>query len=267
MEIFKRKIKKILSKACPTRYRQGFLILNYHSINPNHKYSTTPEDFDRQMKYLYENFQVIKLSEINNENKNLKIIITFDDGFFDNYEYAFPILKKYNLPATIFLVSDFIFNNIDITKNWIPYRGLRPLTQDSIREMSNSGLIDFGSHGKNHEPVSSLSKNIFKADLIESINKIQECSGKKVDNYAFPFGQLSQRGLFNVDFFNEIGLLNVCTTDWGINKNNNLSKFLKRIRIDSYDSMDDFKEKINGSWNFVSFFQFIKNLKCYLKKY
>lgn len=265
--MIKKNIKKLLSKMCLTRYRQGVLILNYHSINPNHKYSTKPEDFDEQMNYLSKNFQIVRLNEINNKKHKFSIVITFDDGFCDNYEYAFPILKKYNIPATIFLVSDFVFGDLDITKGWIPYNGLKPLTIDNIKEMSGSGLIDFGSHGKNHEPVSSLSRDVFRLNLIESINKIKLYSGKKVDSYAFPFGQLSQRGFFDKNFFNDVGLLNVCTTDWGINKSNNLVGFLKRIRIDSFDSLEDFKEKIKGSWNFVVFFQFIKNLKCYLKKY
>lgn len=263
----KQEFKKILSSIWPTRYNSGVLILNYHSISPIHEYSTKPEDFDEQMNYLSHNFNVIRLGEIDNQNNKLSIVITFDDGFADNYDYAFPILKKYNLPATIFVVSDFVFNNLDITKNWIPYNGLKALSENNIKEMSDSGLIDFGSHGKNHEPVSSLSKDIFRSNLVESVSKIESCCDKKVDSYAFPFGQKSQRGFFDLNFFKEIGLLHVCTTDWGINKRNYSSNFLKRIRIDSGDTINDFKEKISGAWDFVSFFQYIKNLKWHLKKY
>lgn len=261
-------LKRILSQICFTRYSRGVLILNYHSINPEHEYSTSPSDFDQQMKYLRENYKVIKLEDIRNEdNSPLSVVITFDDGFADNYEYAFPILKKYNLPATIFLVSDFVFDNIDITKKWVPYNGLKPLTENNIKEMALSGLITFGSHGKNHDPVSSLPETDFRADLIESISRIQTCTGQKVTSYAFPFGQLAQRGLFDEKFFNGLGFFSVCTTDWGINKSGSMSGFLKRIRIDSQDKLDDFKAKISGSWGFVSYFQFLKNLKWRLKRY
>ncbi len=263
----KKLLKNLLSKFCLTRYKDGVLILNYHSINPNHQYSTAPKDFDEQMSYLSNNFNVVRLGEINNKSDKLRVVITFDDGFADNYDYAFPILKKYNLPATIFLISDFVFDNLDITKDWIPYNGLRPLTKNQIKEMNDSGLIDFGVHGKNHEPVSSLLENDFREGLIESINKIENCCGKTVDSYAFPFGQKSHRGAFDLKFFNSIGLSYVCTTDWGINRENYSSKFLKRIRIDSEDTLQDFKEKIKGSWDFVSFFQYIKNIKWNLKKY
>ncbi len=262
----KKILKKIISAIYPFRYSKGVLILNYHSINPNHKYSTTPYDFDCQMKYLSENYQIIKLSDIA-ECDTFSLVITFDDGFADNYDYAFPILKKYNIPATIFLVSDFVFHGFDITKNWVPYKGLGSLTQENIKEMSDSGLIDFGSHGKSHEPASSLPEDIFKNNLIISVNEIERCSGKKVRSYAFPFGQRGQRGFYNSNFFKGIGLVNICSTDWGINKNVNSSGFLKRIRIDSDDTMDDFIGKIKGSWNFVAFFQYLKNLKWNLRKY
>lgn len=263
----KKSLKNLLSKFCPVRYKNGILILNYHSINPNHKYSTKPEDFDKQMKYLSDNFNVIRLNEVYNKNSGFYIVITLDDGFVDNYDYAFPVLKKYNLPATIFLVSDFIFNGLDITKDWRPYRGLRPLNEKMIKEMSKGGLIDFGLHGKNHNDVSSKSAEIFKKELIEARDEIEKYSGEKVDSYAFPFGQKSQRGTFDLKFFNELGLLYICTTDWGLNKFSGNPGFLKRIRIDGEDTMHEFKEKIRGSWGFVSFFQYIKNIKWNLKKY
>lgn len=263
----KKSLKNLLSIFCPMRYREGILILNYHSINPGHEYSTKPEDFEAQMRYLSYNFNVIKLSEIYNKNSGFYVVITFDDGFADNYDYAFSILKKYKLPATIFLVSDFVFEGVDITRDWIPYRGLKSLNKEMIKDMSGSELIDFGLHGKNHDDVSTKIVELFKRELIEAKGIIEKHSGKKVVSYAFPFGQKLQRGIFDLKFFNEIGLLYICTTDWGVNKFSNNYKFLKRIRIDSGDTISEFKEKIKGSWDFVSFFQYLKNIKCGVKKY
>ncbi len=260
--MIKKIIKNLITFVWPKEYKNGVLILNYHSIDPSGKYSTKPEDFDQQMKYLSENFKTLKLKDLDIFKDKLGVVITFDDGFFDNYQYAFPILKKYNLPATVFLVSDFVFNNIDITKEWLPYNGLKPLSVEQIKEMSASGLIDFGSHGKTHKKVSLLSNEDFKKELTESKKIIESCVGKSIESYAFPFGQKLDQGNFSLDFFKSFDFNYVCTTEWGINKDTTSKAFLKRIRIDGDDTLTDFKNKLNGSLGFITVFQYFKNLKC-----
>jgi hypothetical protein len=73
--------------------------------------------FDEHVKYLFKNYNVISLENLVDSLKNnlpfpkKGVVITFDDGWRDNYSFAFPILKKYNLPATIFLTSGYIGTN------------------------------------------------------------------------------------------------------------------------------------------------------------
>ena len=107
--------KKILD-----RNKKSAKILLYHSVSPSESIYTsglnvnvTPSNFDSQLSYLSKNYDVVSLDEIVSLTKKRadytnKVALTFDDGFMDNYTYAFPILKKYNLPATIFLVGESI---------------------------------------------------------------------------------------------------------------------------------------------------------------
>ena len=97
------------------------VFLNYHRVITDEEYlrKNRPDDdlivsksiFEKQIIYLKENFNVISINDI---NKNLKfkkkIVITFDDGYFDNFENAFPILHKYNCPAIIYIVTSFLDN-------------------------------------------------------------------------------------------------------------------------------------------------------------
>jgi len=93
----------------------------YHRVTPqNEKWSIPATDlniFEKQIKWLSKNFNIIKLSEliqilqagkINDKKYQKAVAITFDDGYKDNYLYAYPILKKYKIPATIFLISNYI---------------------------------------------------------------------------------------------------------------------------------------------------------------
>jgi len=93
-----------------------FTILNYHRVNnfndPFTIDSVAATDFENQMRYLSRNYQVLSLAEIYDHLRNHQTLpkqclaITFDDGYDDNYTFAYPILKNYNLPATIFLTVD-----------------------------------------------------------------------------------------------------------------------------------------------------------------
>jgi peptidoglycan/xylan/chitin deacetylase (PgdA/CDA1 family) len=97
---------------------RGLLILNYHRIgDPSHSdldralWSATVEDFDRQVRDVTREFDVVGLTDLDRvlrDRKGRYVLITFDDGYLDNYTDAFPILKSYNAKATFFLTTGFL---------------------------------------------------------------------------------------------------------------------------------------------------------------
>ena len=101
--------------------KNGAIILMYHSIinSKNHHvidptYAMDVDDFEQQMKFLSRHRYVISMGELSNKlakgetPKRGTVVITFDDGYLDNYELAAPILKKYKLPATIYLATGYV---------------------------------------------------------------------------------------------------------------------------------------------------------------
>ena len=124
------------------RDADGVPILSYHRVNDVDENSLTlsVEQFDAQMKYLVDDgYTVITPDELLDawkDNGNLPkkpVVITFDDGSVDNYKNVFPILQKYKLKATIFVITD----NVNLYPNYV--------TWDQAREMQNSGLVDIES--------------------------------------------------------------------------------------------------------------------------
>ncbi len=123
-------IISVLSKISPISLRlrkssYRLLVLTYHRILPETNnfvfdegvISVSPEIFEEEIKFCKEYFTLINFEVLKEcvENEAIlppnPLIITFDDGYRDNFECAFPILKKYNLPATIFLTVDYVSTN------------------------------------------------------------------------------------------------------------------------------------------------------------
>lgn len=142
----------------------------YHHINPGTENSTniTPDKFEAQLKCLAESgYKSLHLDEFYQYLKSWNIpeklvLITFDDGYADNYRYAYPILKKYNMKATIFPVTAFIKDKASADRKLPPDQEILKesiyakggldgyLTWEEMREMSGSGLIDIQAHCHTH---------------------------------------------------------------------------------------------------------------------
>ena len=119
MHFLKHLIKQLLFKTKLYKLsllQNRFYIIPYHMIvdKPNGFYpETSTADFEKQIAHLVKNYRVISLDEIVERVKTRSslrccVAVTFDDGFRDNYEIVYPILRKYNIPATIFLTTGYI---------------------------------------------------------------------------------------------------------------------------------------------------------------
>jgi peptidoglycan/xylan/chitin deacetylase (PgdA/CDA1 family) len=173
-------------------------ILTYHSIDDSGSIiSTSPDKFKSQMQHLRDkHFDVISLKDIiTNIRKKLplpprSVAITFDDGFYNFYEIAYPILKNHGFTVTVFLVTGYCGSNNqwDGQPDGIPTLDL--LDWDKIKEMANNG-IDFGAHTVNHVDLSKLSIEEVREEIVNSKLMIQKQLEKKVLSFAYPYGKLS----------------------------------------------------------------------------
>ena len=123
--------------------RKSFVLcLMYHSVDSEKgKGGIFVDEFQEHIKWIKDK-KTFKMEELKNLNYTLpknSILITFDDGYKNNYTLAFPILKKYNMKATIFLNTKFIGKD-EFYLNW-----------DEIKEMYESGLVDFQLHTHSHQ--------------------------------------------------------------------------------------------------------------------
>ncbi len=170
-------------------------ILMYHSVNPPAGYNmpmltVSPRTFEKQMRFLREhNYNVITLEALANLIKEKKSIppktltITLDDGYRDNYIHAFPILKKYQMPAAIFVII-----------NEVGRRQGDRLSWEEIKEMQDSGLITFGSHALGPEPLVNIkSDSVVKSQIFDSKKILEAKLARPVNCFSYPEGLLNMR--------------------------------------------------------------------------
>ena len=168
---------------------KGVPVLNYHQVEEKNGNPLTlwPDQFEAQMAYLAdEGYTTITIDEMMDALENgtplpeKPVIITFDDGYADNYEYAYPILKKYGFKATIFLIYDF-------TNTYPNY-----LTWEQIDEMKDSGLIHFESHTMTHANLSELtSRDELRHEIADSRVALSEKLGREISYIAYPGGRVT----------------------------------------------------------------------------
>lgn len=205
-------------------------ILYYHSVTDNifgiEELHVSPQKFDEQMKYLKDNnFDVITFDELEKANYyNNPIMITFDDGYLNNYTEAYPILKKYNFRATIFICTSYIDQPDMISK-------------ENMKEMSN--LINFQSHTLSHPDLDKLSQTKIEEELSKSKDIISEITGKQVNSIAYPTGKYNKTVIEITKKYYKYGLLNV----GGIyNGSNNYE--IKRVYIPRNLTLTNFIKKL-----------------------
>lgn len=158
-------------------------VLNYHKVDTlNHALSVSPQEFEEQMEYLHKSgYTTITPDQLMSYLKSGKqlpdkpILITFDDGYLDNYTNAYPIMKKYGFTATIFIVTNLVSNDP------------RFVTWDQVREMQKNGIV-FGSHTVNHQSLTSLTKEQIMHELSQSREEIAAQLGKPPKYFAYPTG-------------------------------------------------------------------------------
>lgn len=191
------------------------LVLNYHMVNSMFiSLAVEPEDFDWQMKYLVDHgYHTISIDELydflagQGTLPDRPVLITFDDGYVDNYTNAYPILKKYNLKATIFIVTGFVSKR----------RGY--LTWDQLREMEKNGIMA-QSHTVTHAPLPELSDERIREELVESKRQAETELGHPVEFIAYPTGM---HDLHIVGIAKEAGYKGGFTVKYGnVDRNSNV---------------------------------------------
>lgn len=254
----------LFATVCHTAQPRTIPILMYHSIseqpskrNGYYKTNTPPKTFAAHLSVLRAlGYQSITLSEVPSAlagrcPAGKPIALTFDDGFADFFEHAYPMLCEYGHTATMFLPT------ASIGDERKTFRGRTCLTWDEVRTISRAG-IEFGSHTVSHPQLHDLPEAAIRAELSDSRTMIEDRLGVGISSFSYPFAVPQT----DAPFIKTVRRLlvesgyrqGVCTKVGRCHSGSDLL-MLERIPVNGEDDLRFFQAKLAGAYDWVGWAQ------------
>lgn len=217
---------------------QGVPILYYHSImeENGNKLKMPPDQFEAQMAYLQEKgYQSLTLDQLYQAEylggalPSKPFVITFDDGYIDNYTTAFPILKKYGFIASIFMISSYI--NEEGFLSW-----------SQLKELAANGW-EIEGHTANHLYLSKQDTKTVLNELESSKELLEKELGYPVNFFAYPYGDLNDKVAQAVK---ATGYVMAFTTERGWANNNVDAWHVHRVYCFADMGMSEFSRRLQN---------------------
>jgi len=194
-------------------------VLMHHHVAPtDRELNVYPEVFEDQLSVMsrkgwktISGEEFLYFTNTPKDRPRKCVLLTFDDGFADNYVYAFPLLKKYGMKAMIFIATDFI-DDADVKRDsFVPLshndawrlasterRSEAICTWKELEEMEKSGIFDIQSHGMSHRTPDYMKEKkyeLLKKDLSGGKEILEKQLSKRIVHFAWPRGHFDDEGI------------------------------------------------------------------------
>lgn len=199
--------------------------------------SVTPQAFEEQMAYLASNgYQTVRVADVvahltkGAPLPEKPIALTFDDGYADTYESVFPILQKYRMTATFYVIAQFTED-----------RKAGYVTWEQLREMAAMGM-EIGSHSMDHLDLRNRTTAFLNNQMAGSKRLIESRLGITVRTFSYPAGKYSARAHAVAQ---TSGYLGAVTEIQGIQQSNSDIFEMRRVRVRGSYSLTDYAYWLN----------------------
>ena len=231
-------------------------VLFYHRIidckKDDWNICVSPEHFDDQMRWICDHYPIVRFGDDWSGISEPSVVITFDDGYADNYTNAMPILKKYGIPATFFISSacthkedvfwwdrlsemadesgwsnleqehsrlkklTFLERSRELSRvagSESNYYARRGLTREELLKMAEEPLVDIGAHTKTHASLRLLSERQQDEEIHGAKSELESLLNKKVDLFSYPFGDFNA---YSLESLKKVGFRKAATVAGGL---------------------------------------------------
>ncbi|QEG21668.1 polysaccharide deacetylase family protein [Mariniblastus fucicola] len=223
-------------KACG---KVPVFVLFYHRVAESHPnpWSMDFATFKSQIRWMQESFDLISMSEVQQRiesgfNDRPAVAISFDDGYSENCEEALPFLISENIPVTYFVTAHHTREQTPFPHDTERGAPLPTNSVESLRALSNAG-VEIGAHTRTHLNLGSTEDpHVIYDEVVTATHEIEDMIGKKINYFAFPFGQYDDLRASVFHLLKEHGFKGVCSAYGGWNDIGGDSFHIQRIHGD-----------------------------------
>lgn len=218
----------------------------YHQVLPQsiaykNDLIVTVENLDEQLIYIKKNFKTVFFKDLETSKSiENKIILTFDDGYYNNLQYLLPLLEKHQLKATIFIPTEFIQNDLNADEKVY-------MNFDEIRSLPPN-LVEIALHSHTHKNFSQLTLSEAEADLLKNIEILEQNQISFTKVLAYPYGKFPKEKELKKEFFKMLEKIGIISA---MRIGNNVASYpftkrfeVNRIDIKYGDALKTFKWKL-----------------------
>ena len=217
-------------------------ILMYHSVLPEKEIKekndliVSKENLEKQLLYIKNYYKTIFFKDLEkNASLENKLILTFDDGYYNNLQHVVPLLEKYGLKATIFIPTQLVHD--DANRSFMSFKEIKDLNPD---------LIEIALHSHSHRNYAQISLQEAEEDLMENIRTLEKHEISFTKILAYPYGKFPKQK--KNEFFNMLENAGIIAA---LRIGNNIDSYpwknkyeIQRIDIKGSDNLPVFKWKL-----------------------
>jgi peptidoglycan/xylan/chitin deacetylase (PgdA/CDA1 family) len=256
----------LAGRAAAREARDRVPVLMYHSVSevseagvqPYYRLSISPARFRDQMQMLADRgCAVTSLEPIADETGAARAggpraVVTFDDGYLDFLDHAWPVLERHGFTASVFLPTSFIGESTRLQ-----FKGRECLMWPEVRDLARRG-VSFGSHTVTHAVLHQLPWPEVRTELRDSRESLERALGTPVSTFAYPYAFPQHDRAFVARFRGELreqGYRACVTTVIGRHAPGDDPLRVKRLPVNEADDLRLFSAKLAGAYDWVGAIQ------------
>ena len=260
----------VAASPLTSRVQRGACVLMYHRVADTgifdlslDDWNISPSRLEKQFQWLASHAECVPLGEVLQKSscagKSKPVVaLTFDDGFANFRHNVLPLLERYRIPATLFVVTRYVDSAEPYPfDHWsqqnrlrVPSLAWRPITWPELEECLRSGLVSVGSHSHNHFNAINVRDEQLGEEAMISHDMLKGRLGNNaVSFYAYPYGsaRLGQVRAAYTEAVRTAGYTMAVTTDLGLATSSTPRFQVPRVEVHAYDSPRILKAKVFGN--------------------
>lgn len=172
--------------------KQNDVVLMYHSIGGGGYNTVPPTQFERQLEWIYKEYEIVDLPEILTPSQEKRAVLTFDDGYRSFYDSVLPILNEGEIPATVFVIGR------TIEDSGFSHTGRTAdesyLSREELNELGDHPLVHIGNHTMTHPNLTQITdESRLRAEIVDSANFLERVVGHPIERFCYPGNNWSKQ--------------------------------------------------------------------------